>query len=206
MIGIIDHGSLPASSRPHGHTSPRGHHRPQRHPPPQPPAHVRQPPGLRRVQEPPDPVRPVPDRPVGAPRAVRGRDHPDGQPPASRGPLHAQGGLGPARVPGDAPPLRPGAPQGGFGLAQRLRLVEHRDRALLRRVLRPDREPQPDRVRGRLQRGRDRAADRDRATSGRSRARSRPSSSTPPATTSTSRSRRSWRRPSGARSRRAGTR
>ena len=29
-------------------------------------------------------------------------------------------------------------------LAQRLRLVEHRHRALLRRVLRPDREPQPD--------------------------------------------------------------
>ena len=126
--------------------------------------------------------------------------------PAARGPLHAPGGLGPARVPGDAAALRAGAAQGRRRLAQRLRLVEHRHRALLRRVLRPDGEPQPDRVRGRLQRGRDRAADRDRATSGRSRARSRRSSSTPPATTSTSRSRRSSRRRSAAPSRRAATR
>ena len=184
----------------------RGHHRPQRDPAAEPPPHLRQPAGLRRVQEPADPVRPVPDRPVGAARALRRGHDADGHAAAARGPLHAPGGLGPARVPGDAPALRTGAPPGRRRLAQRLRLVEHRHRALLRRVLRPDREPQPDRLRRRLLAPTRSSSWSRRATSARSRARSRRSSSTPRATTSTSRSRRSSRRRSGGPSRGAATR
>ena len=112
--------------------------RPQRDPAAQPAADVGQPARLRRVEAAADPVRPVPDRPVGAARALRRGDDADPDPRAAPGPLHAQGGLVAPRVPRDAPALRQGAPPGRRRLAQRLRLVEHRDRPLLRRVLRAD--------------------------------------------------------------------
>src|SRR3954462_15619510 len=66
---------------------------PQRDPSPEPAADEREPPGVRREQAPPQPLRPVPDRAVGPARALRRRHDPDGHAPRARGPFHAQGGL-----------------------------------------------------------------------------------------------------------------
>ena len=86
------------------------------------------------------------------------------EPRAGHFTLREDWGLGESA--GDAAPLRPRPAQGRRRLAQRLRLVEHRARALLRRVLRAHRRPQPDRVGGRLLGRRDRGADRDRQRAG----------------------------------------
>ena len=141
-----------------------------------------------------DPVRPVPDRPVGAARAVRRGHDADPDPRAARGPLHAPGGLGRSasspRCSGCTARRSSGSTRGwlnAFGWSN-IGIERYFDE-----YFGADRGAQPDRQRRRLLARTRSSSWSRRSTSARSRARSRRSSSTPRATTSTSRSRRSSR-------------
>ena len=197
-------GPLAARTTPRRRTRPayfaRDHHRPQRHPAPEPAPHLRQPPGLRRLEEQADPVRAHPDRPVGAAVALRRRHDADGhdQPREGHFTLREDWGLPefPAmlKLYGRALHRVDAGWINAFGWSN-IGIERYFDEYFPRTA-------DHNRIVSVGGFSADELSSSSRpATGGRSPARSRRSSSTSPATTSTSRSGRSSRTPSAGRSR-----